>query len=110
MEITTRETGDVIVVDLSGRLDTQTSGSAADELSRVTELGKTKILLNLSDLEFISSAGLRVLLRTAKLVQGANGKVMVCHANGVVKEVMELSGFESFLQMHETEEGALADF
>ena len=110
MEITTRETGDVMVVDLSGRLDTQTSGSAADELNRVTELGKTKILLNLSNLEFISSAGLRVLLRTAKLVQGANGKLMVCHANGVVKEVMELSGFESFLQMHETEENALADF
>ena len=110
MEITNRETGDVMVVDLSGRLDTQTSGTAADELSRVTELGKTKILLNLSHLEFISSAGLRVLLRTAKLVQGANGKLMVCHANGVVKEVMELSGFESFLQMHETEEDALADF
>jgi anti-anti-sigma regulatory factor len=49
-------------------------------------------------------------LRTAKQVQGADGKLMVCHANGVVKEVMELSGFESFLQMHETEEDALAAF
>ena len=110
MEITTRETGDVMVVDLSGRLDTQTSGSAADELTRVTQLGKAKLLLNLNDLEFISSAGLRVLLRTAKQLQAANGKLMVCHANGVVKEVMELSGFESVLQMHDTEDDALAAF
>lgn len=110
MEITTRESGDVMVVDLTGRLDTQTSGSAADELNRVTEQGKNKLLLNLNGLEFISSAGLRVLLRTSKQVQGADGKLMVCQANGVVKEVMELSGFESFLQMHETEEDALTAF
>ena len=110
MEITTRETIDVMVVILSGRLDAQTSDSASDELSRVAQQGKVNILLNLNDLEFVSSAGLRVLLQIAKLVQGENGKLMVCHANGVVKEVMELSGFESFLQMHETERDALAAY
>ena len=110
MEITTRETGDVMVVDLSGRLDSQASGSAADELTRVTRVGKTKILLNLRDLEFIGSAGLGVLVCTAKQLQAKNGTLMVCHANRVVKEVMKHSGFESFLQMHDTEEDALADF
>ncbi len=110
MEANTREAGDVLVVDLVGKLDTQTSAAASDSLNRIAEGGNSKILLNLEQLDYISSAGLRVLLRTAKLVNAADGNVRVCAATGVVKEVMEISGFDELLDMHDTEADALAAF
>jgi anti-sigma B factor antagonist len=69
-----------------------------------------KMLLNLENLEFLSSAGLRVFLRTAKQQKGSGGAIKVCSATGVVKEVMEISGFGSLLDLHESESDALAAF
>ena len=54
MEITTRTVNEVTVVNLSGSLDTQTSGDASDELSRIAQ-GSSKILLNLENLDFLST-------------------------------------------------------
>ena len=57
MNITTRIVNDVTVADLSGRLETRTSGPASEELFRIAQ-GASKVLLNFENLEFISSAGL----------------------------------------------------
>lgn len=109
MEISTRKVGDVTVIDISGSLDTHTSGAASDEMGKI--VGSTeKMLLNLENLEFLSSAGLRVFLRTAKQQKGTGGAIKVCNATGVVKEVMEISGFGSLLDLHDSESGALASF
>ena len=97
MEMTTRQADDVLVVEIAGRLDTQSSGPASEEMARIVEAGNGKILLNLGNLEFISSAGLRVLLRTTKLLPEA-GRMMICQANGIVKEVLEISGFDTFIR------------
>jgi anti-sigma B factor antagonist len=109
VEVNTRNVGDVTVVDISGSLDRHTSGAASDEMGKV--IGTTdKMLLNLENLEFLSSAGLRVFLRTAKQQKGSGGAIKVCNATGVVKEVMEISGFGSLLDLHDSESDALASF
>ena len=109
MERSTRNIDDVTVVDISGSLDTHTSGTASDEMGKI--VGSTqKMLLNLENLEFLSSAGLLVFLRTAKQQKGSGGAIKVCNATGVVKEVMEISGFGSLLDLHDSESGALASF
>ena len=110
MEINTREANGVVVVDLVGKLDTQTSAMASDSLTKIAEGDNAKILVNLENLEFISSSGLRVLLRAAKQVKATEGAIKVCTATGVVKEVMEISGFDGLLDMHESESDALASF
>ncbi len=109
MEISTRNVDGVTVIDISGSLDTQTSGAASDEMARIAQEA-SKMLLNLESLDFLSSAGLRVILRTAKQLKGAGGAIKVCNAGGVVKEVMEISGFGSLLDLHASEADALAAF
>lgn len=109
MEISTRDVGDVTVVDISGSLDTHTSGAASDRMGDI--IGSTeKMLLNLENLEFLSSAGLRVFLRAAKQQKRSGGAIKACNATGVVKEVMEISGFGSLLELHDSEGDALASF
>lgn len=109
MKISARTVADVLVVDMTGRLDTSTSGQASDDL---VEMVKScgKVVLKLDQLEYVSSAGLRVLLLAAKLVEASDGEMKICHPNGSVKEVMETSGFHSLLRMYDTEKDALAAF
>ncbi len=110
MEIKTRRVDQVLVVEITGKLDTQNSGPASEEMARIVQDGNSKILLNLRNLEFLSSAGLRVLLRTTKLLAEPEGKMMICQAKGVVKEVLEISGFDDFIDVHDTEAVALEAF
>lgn len=110
MNMRTRTVGDVLVVDLEGRLDAQTSDPASDQLTRLVRSGHLKIVLNLDQLTYVSSAGLRVILQSVKLLRAANGEMKLCRANGLVKEVIEISGFNSLIRVYDAEQDACADY
>ena len=110
MKIETRQVDDVLVVDLGGRLDTETSGDVSDRMVEIAQGDTKQIVLNLNGLEYVSSAGLRVILRTSKLLQAANGELKICHANDIVKQVLEISGFDTLLKIYESEKDAVSAF
>jgi anti-anti-sigma factor len=110
MEIKTRRMGDVVVVDMIGRLDSRTAGPASTELNKVAQSGDRKVLLNVERLEYVSSAGLRAIMVAAKLLEVNGGAAKICRANDAVKHVMEVSGFNSLLHLYDTEDKALAAF
>ncbi len=110
MEISTRKVNDVLVVDMAGELVTQTSGYASDEMVQIAKSGNSKIVLNLDKLEYVSSAGLRIILVAAKLLRTSGGEMKICHTNGTVNEIMKTSGFKSLLLMYDSENDALAAF
>ena len=107
MEITTQHKSGVLVAELIGKLDTTTSGSAQDKLVQCVKDGETKIILNLKDLDYVSSAGLRVILVTSKLLQSNEGEFRLCSPNDTVEEILKSSGFNSLLQIHDTEQAAI---
>lgn len=84
-----------LVVALEGRLDTTTAPQLEEELKTGLE-GVTDLVIDLSKLEYISSAGLRVLLSAFKIMNN-KGKMKVTNANELVKEVFEVTGFSDFL-------------
>lgn len=110
MELSKRDTDSALVIDMAGKLDTQTAGPAMDELQGYLDDNQGNLLINLEGLEFVSSSGLRVILRAAKQVRARGGNMKVCGARGVVKEVLEISGFDSLLDLHAEEAQALAAF
>jgi anti-anti-sigma factor len=110
MDINIRNVGDVSVLDIAGNLDTNSSPTAESEVSRLLDEGCKHILFNFSELNFISSSGLRILLATAKKLKIENGKMVVCSLNDVVQEVFDISGFASILNLEASEEEALASF
>ena len=110
MQISVKTTNEVKVLAFEGRLDTQTSPDAQQQLTRLIEEGETKILVNLEKLDYISSAGLHVLLTAANQLKLVDGELRVCGLNEVVKEVFDISGFMTILKVFGSETEALDGF
>ena len=84
-----------LVIELEGRLDTTTAPQLEAELKNSLD-GVTELVFDLGALEYISSAGLRVLLSAYKTMRG-QGSMKITNANELVKEVFEVTGFSDFL-------------
>ncbi len=108
MKIEEQTVDSVVIVSLDGRVD----GAAAPDLERhisdVVERGHAQILLDCGKMDYISSAGLRVLLLGAKKCQQGGGKLMLCTLRATCKSVMEVSGFLTMLNYYDSRESALA--
>ncbi|MBR2995632.1 MAG: STAS domain-containing protein [Lachnospiraceae bacterium] len=95
MTINETRNGDELIISLEGRLDTMTAPELEEELKKV--LPETKQLtFDFEGLEYISSAGLRVLL-SAQKVMSKQGSMKITHANETIMEIFEVTGFVDIL-------------
>jgi serine/threonine-protein kinase RsbW len=110
MDITTRTQNGVTLVGFAGNLDSNTSPQAQQTLDGILASGGRKMVVDFTALDYISSAGLRVLLGTAKRLSGAGGALRLCGLNETVQEVFDISGFSTILAVFATEADALKGF
>ena len=110
MKIETRTVYDVLVIDLSGRLDSNSSGDAGDRIMSIVQGQHKRVLLDLEKVDFVSSAGLRVFIRGAKFLQVNRGELKICNARNEVRNVLETSGFNSLIKTYDTEKDAISAF
>jgi len=110
MDITTRTQNGVTLVVFAGSLDSNTSPKAQQALDGMLAAGARKMVVNCTTLDYISSAGLRVLLGTAKRLSGAGGALRLFGLNETVREVFDISGFSTILAVFATEADALKGF
>ena len=104
MEITQKEENGIVSIAINGRLDADTSPEAEKVVKEALEGQTTRLLFNLSALEYLSSAGLRVLLSAAKEIRRREGKIVLCSLNEFVKEIFEVSGFQSLIPIADSVE------
>ena len=95
MEIETTRTDSERTVALSGRLDTLTSPDLEDKLDEELE-GVERLIFDLGELEYISSAGLRVLL-SAQKTMNAKGSMTVKNVSDEIREIFDVTGFSDIL-------------
>ena len=110
MKIETRESQGIQIIAFEGNLDTNTSPEAESKINELIDAGKQKLLVNFEQLNFISSAGLRVLLAMVKKLNASRGDLRICALNATVQEVFDISGFVTILSVKSTEEEALSSF
>lgn len=108
MHITTRTQQGVTLVAVAGKLDSTTSPEAQQALDAILAGGGRKIVVDFTALDYISSAGLRVLLGMAKRLSGAGSALRLFGLNDTVREVFQISGFSTILAVFATEADALA--
>jgi anti-sigma B factor antagonist len=93
MKITKNTSGNTTTLALQGRLDTVTSTQLANELSAIFEGEAVNLVFDFAALDYISSAGLRVLLTAQKKVNVLGTEMKIIGANETVKEVFNITGF-----------------
>ena len=110
MEIDVIEYKRVVVVDVSGRIDGATSGEFETKLQDQLEKGRNNLVIDMSTVEFISSAGLRVLVTTRKAVKSAGGDIVLAVPSQQVIDTMDIAGLDVLFRQFDDRESAVASF
>ncbi len=98
LKIKKQVNGTDMLLKLKGKLDTQTYTQLQAEICDVSD-EITDITVDMQELEYISSSGLRVLLSASKLMQERDGSISVINANDSIKEVFKITGFNKILNV-----------
>jgi len=107
MEISQKEENGVVSIAIKGRLDADSSAEAETVVKDALKGEQNRLLFNLGELEYLSSAGLRVLLSAAKEMRRRDGKIVLCALNEFVKEIFEVSGFQSLIPITDSVESGI---
>ena len=109
MEVAIKQYKRCDLVSVSGRIDSATSSKLSDALNGITENGRYHIVLDLKDVEFMSSAGLRVLISTQKTCK-PRGEVVLAQVPERIYEALELAGFIPLFKFFDDILDAVASF
>jgi len=108
MEISESKRGDVVVVRVKGRLDANSAATLEQALLASIDAGTRRLVIDCEPLDYISSAGLRVLLVAAKRLRAADGVIALAALKEPIKEVLDIAGFSSIFGVHESVAAAVA--
>lgn len=104
MDSKVEQKGDIIIIRMEGRLDASTSSAMEQKILSLIEEGHFKMVLDFSGVEYLSSAGMRLMLSISKKLKQLEGEVVVCHLNSDVMDVIKMAGFDRVLKIYSTEE------
>lgn len=109
MKIIQENNNGVEIFSVKGSLDSNTSPEFETRIYTALESGQRKVILNLKDLEYISSAGIRVMLKTTKDLKRMNGTIVLCDLQDYVREVFDIAGFDGYLNIEKNLETAMTN-
>ena len=109
MEIAEQQTGDVTVVEVKGRIDSNSAKAFGDRLSALIGAGCKRLVVDLNSIIYISSAGFRVLLVAGQLAEGADCRLALCSLSAEVQRLFELGAFTDLFVIYATRDEGLAE-
>ena len=107
MDISEDRKADAVILALSGKLDATTAKTFEDRILGVINLGTQRLVVDLSQLDYVSSSGLRVFILAAKRLQTVGGKIVLCSMKDHVRQVFDLAGFSSMLSIYGSRDEAI---
>lgn len=107
MDIIEDRNGAIVLLGLVGRLDSSTSPQMEEKVVGLLNGGTKQLVVNFARLDYISSAGLRVLLMAAKKLRASGGVIALCALKPHIREVFDIAGFTAMFPIHESEALAL---
>ena len=99
--------GEWLVIYVKGRIDAVSAPEFEKKLTDWIQAGEIHLIVDFGGLEYISSAGLRSVLGTAKRLKSKDGNLVVSDLRDTVKEVFDISGFSTIIPISDTVEGAI---
>ena len=111
MKIVERPVGDVVILDLHGKiLIGEGDDALRDAVTRLVDSGKTKILLNLADVPYVDSAGLGEIVRTYTTVSRQGGKLKLLNLTKRIQDLLAITKLLTVFETYESEQDAVGSF
>ena len=107
MGINAERADGTVIAKADGRVDSSNSREFHSELEAVVADSDSALVLDFEDVSYISSAGMRVILLTAKSLQKSGVKFVLCSMNDSIREVFKISGFDRIIDIHDSQPDAL---
>jgi anti-sigma B factor antagonist len=108
IQVTGRE--NVTLVEVSGRVDSMNADQLGTALSTQIDEGNNKLVLDLAQVEYMSSAGLRELVAALKKVKRAEGDMRIAQPSNRVREVLEMAGLDTIFLIFDSQVDALKSY
>ena len=100
MKIDKRKDDNLTVLKPHGRLDSQDGPVFEQTIEKTIESGNSSIVIDMSEISYISSHGLRVILTGAKLAKAAGGRLAICSSQEIVKKVFDITGVGTLIGIY----------
>ena len=109
MQVEEIQSGNTLVLAVSGRVDASTAAEFETRLAGWSRPGTLRgLILDATDLAYVASRGLRAMLQAARALAVRSGRFMLCAPNANVRALLEVTGFDQLLEIHDTRTAALA--
>ena len=109
MNVIIKTSRNIVIITIEGSIDSKTAGNLQSQIME-TVAKTNNVLLDLSGVGYISSAGLRVLLMIYRQIKSKNGKVILVGVSEEIRDVMSITGFINFFEITITLENAINSF
>ena len=110
VELKEKKIGEVLLLEMHGRLDAVSTPEIEKKVFDYINHGQYKLILDFGGVDYISSAGMRMLLSTTKKLKGLSGHLVLCSITTNVMDVFKMSGFDHVLELSEDKDSALKRF
>ena len=110
MCFTKEKRGNIDLITLSGRLDTNTSEKLNDKFDEICETGSGRTIVIMSDVDYISSSMIRILLKSLKKHRAMDGDFQLVGLQPQIMKVMKIAGMDTLFKIFEDTESAMREF
>ena len=110
MIINTETAGSIVIVSLNGRLDTMHFPMVDKELATLIENNRKEIVIDCLDLDYVSSSGLRILLKALKQMETVGGRLTLCSLQPQIAHIFKISGFDHLFEIYPGKQEAVASY
>ncbi len=100
----------VTLVEAVGRIDSMNANQFGEALVSEIDKGRVQLVLDLAQVDYMSSAGLREIVKALKMVKRGDGDLRIAQPSGRVLEVLEMAGLDTILQIFPSQEKALQSY
>ena len=109
MQVEEIQSGSTLIMVIVGRVDASTAAEFETRLAGWTRPGAlSAMLLDMTDLTYVASRGLRAMLQATRALGGKSGRFMLCAPNANVRALFEMTGFDQVLEIHDTRADAMS--
>jgi anti-sigma B factor antagonist len=110
MDITTRASGEIVILDITGEIDLYNAPEIKDIINKMIEDQKYNVIINLEKVSYIDSSGIGALISSLSNLKKYQGGLKIINVYASVKKVFELTKLTSFFEIYDSEDNAIASF